>query len=97
MNHGQTHHFTNNQKRRAYPELVPTPAEQEATYQAALELVAIIDENLTRGVFHYRNKAGVLLTTLDEVIHAILDDNLLLPEKRGEAQRSWIPPRELAA
>lgn len=70
--------------------------EQEATYFAALELVARIDEDLTRGIRHYRTKAGVLLTTLDEVVRAILDDNLLLSEEQ-EAGIVWVTPQELAA
>jgi hypothetical protein len=82
---------------RKYPELVvaPTPAEREATYYAALELVAHIDEALTRGTRHYRNRAGELLTTLDEVVGAILSNNLLLPE--AEAEMMWMAPQELAA
>ena len=84
---------------RVYPELVKSSkmTEQEATYYAALELVAQIDENLTRGVRHYRDKAGVLLTTLDEVIRAILDDNLLLPDEEKETELMWVTPQELAA
>lgn len=80
---------------RVYPELVKPAkiSEREATYHAALELVARIDEDLTRGIRHYRTKAGVLLTTLDEVVRAILDDNLLAPE---EVER-WSAPQELAA
>lgn len=83
---------------RVYPELVKSSkmTEQEATYYAALELVARIDEDLTRGVRHYRNKAGTLLTSLDEVVQAILDDNLLLPEEE-EAGVVWVAPQELAA
>ncbi len=83
---------------RVYPELVKTSkmTEQEATYFAALELVARIDEDLTRGIRHYRTKAGVLLTTLDEVVRAILDDNLLLSEEQ-EAGIVWVTPQELAA
>lgn len=46
-------------------------------YYIILELVARIDEDLTRGVRHYRNKAGRLLTKLDEVVNAILNDDLL--------------------
>ncbi len=81
---------------RRYPELVKTSKmnEQEATYSAALELVARIDENLTRGICHYRTKAGQLLTTLDEVVRAILDDNLILAEEQ-EAEPVWR--QELAA
>lgn len=52
-------------------------AEQEATYYAALELVAQIDYDCVFGVRHWRNKAGVLLNTLDAVVRAILDDDLM--------------------
>jgi hypothetical protein len=83
---------------RTYPELIKksTISEQEATYRAALELVARIDEDLTRGVRHYRTKAGLLLTTLDEVVRAILDNNLLMPEEQ-ESEVLWVRPQELAA
>jgi DNA-binding ferritin-like protein len=93
INHNQRYANT-----RTYPELVKPSkaAEQEATYYAALELVAQIDEDLTRGVRHYRNKAGVLLTTLDEVVRAIIDNNLLIPEEQ-EADVVWMRPQELAA
>lgn len=70
--------------------------EQEETYYAALKLVAQIDEDLTRGVRHYRNRAGTLLTTLDEVVHAILADDLLL-EEEFEKDGLWYTPQELAA
>ena len=83
---------------RVYPELVKTAstAEREATYYAALKLVARIDEDLTRGTHHYRTKAGALLTTLDEVVRAILDDNLLLAEETSVGVK-WLTPQELAA
>lgn len=85
-------------KTRKYPELVKSAkvSEREATYNAALELVARIDEDLTRGIRHYRTKAGRLLTTLDEVVRAILEDNLLLAEEK-ENELMWTTPRELAA
>jgi hypothetical protein len=82
-----------------YPVVKPSKTkigEQEAAYQAALELVARIDEDLARGIRHYRTKAGILLTTLDEVIRAILEDNLLIPEEQ-ESGRRWTAPQELAA
>jgi hypothetical protein len=83
---------------RVYPELVKTTkaTEQEAAYHAALELVARIDEDLVRGIRHYRTQAGLLLTTLDEVVRAILEDNLLLSEEHDNGRR-WITPQELAA
>lgn len=55
--------------------------EREAAYQAALKLVARIDEELRQGIRHYRNRAGELLTTLDEVVRAILGNDLLMPEE----------------
>ena len=84
---------------RTYPELVvpTTISEPEATYQAALKLVARIDDDLTRGVRHYRNKAGKLLMTLDEVVRAILENDLLLDEEREKVDTVWLPPQELAA
>ena len=84
---------------RVYPELymAPTADEKEATYYAALELVAQIDEALTRGTRHYRNKAGELLTTLDEVVHAILGNDLQIPEMAEEPEVLWVHPQELAA
>jgi hypothetical protein len=83
---------------RTYPELVPTPAdEQERTYYAALKLVARIDEDLSKGIRHYRTKAGLLLTTLDEVIRAILDNDLLTDEGSRPGEPVWLAPQELAA
>jgi hypothetical protein len=86
----------NHNQQQPTPRLVKSSksSEQEATYNAALELVARIDEDLTRGVRHYRTKAGVLLTTLDEVVRAILDDNLLTSEEQSDTL--WVP-QELAA
>jgi hypothetical protein len=88
-----------NNNHRTYPELVVSHSvsEEEATYYAALKLVARIDEDLTKGTRHYRNKAGVLLTTLDEVVHAILNDDLLLSEEREKPEIVWVAPQELAA
>jgi hypothetical protein len=79
-------HIVNPNGRRPRPELVKSArsTEQDATYQAALELVAQIDEDLTRGTRHYRTRSGQLLTTLDEVVHAILADNLMLSEQQEE-------------
>jgi len=84
---------------RVYPELymAPTADEKEATYYAALELVAQIDEALTRGTRHYRNKAGELLTTLDEVVNAILSNDLYVPDREEEPEVLWVHPQELAA
>ncbi|MCB0167139.1 MAG: hypothetical protein KDI79_23120 [Anaerolineae bacterium] len=94
MKHAQVQ--TLNHRPRVYPELVkPTVVtEQDAAYHAALELVARIDDDLSRGIRHYRTKAGQLLTTLDEVIRAILADDLLVPE-RQESELLWT--QELAA
>jgi hypothetical protein len=50
--------------------------EQEKVYEAALKLVAQIDNDIKNGTRHYRTKSGELLFTLDEVVRAILDDNL---------------------
>lgn len=70
---------------RTKPTLIKSPAmtEREATYRVALALVGKIDDDLAHGTFHYRNRAGVLLETLPEVVNAILTDNLAInaPER----------------
>jgi len=43
---------------------------------AAVELVGVIDENLERGTRHYRGRGGKLLVSLEEVVRAILADEL---------------------
>lgn len=93
----QPQRVMNRAKKRRYPELVPTPEERQAGYYTALELVAMIDENLTRDIYHYRNRAGVLLETLDQVVHAILNDDLLLPIHQRESEPAWTHRQELAA
>lgn len=85
---------TTNGHYKTNPKLIK-PTEQEATYRAALELVARIDEDLSRGVGHYYTKSGVLLTTLNEVIRAILDNDLLWPDE--EEAEIWLRPEGLAA
>jgi hypothetical protein len=99
MAHPKKHTKIRSNNGRVYPELVMAPSanERETTYYAALELVAQIDEALTRGTRHYRNKAGELLTTLDEVVRAILANDLLLPEVEEKTERRWLQPQELAA
>jgi hypothetical protein len=47
-------------------------------YSVALNVVERIDALLDLRVQHYRNKAGQLLTTLDQVITAILNDDLII-------------------
>lgn len=68
------------------PKIVSRRSEQELVYQAALELVAAIDDHLAKGTKHYRAKSGELLRTLDQVVHAILSDNLMLDEDAGWQQ-----------
>ncbi|MFQ5612401.1 MAG: hypothetical protein ACE5H9_09735 [Anaerolineae bacterium] len=68
--------------------------EKEAAYRAALELIQHIDHNLTHGLRHYRTKAGRLLLHLDEVIEAILRDDLLLEPRPDPA---WEKVQDLVA
>ena len=101
MEHAQirkSNHNNRHNNNRTYPELVVShPAsENDAAYYAAVKLVASIDEDLAKGVRHYRNKAGVLLTRLDQVVHAIRNDDLLLPDAQEETEVMWLP-QELAA
>ena len=88
--------FNHRSNGRTRPELVVSRSnEKDATYNAALKLVAQIDEDLTKGIRHYRTKNGQLLTTLDQVVNAILEDNLLLPQVQQQAEAVWM--QELAA
>ncbi len=96
-----THTFRTNghANGHTYPELVISSKmdEQDESYYAALKLVARIDDDLAKGTRHYRTKAGVLLTTLDEVVRAILSDDLMTNEEAKAKGPIWIPPQELAA
>jgi len=88
--------FNHRNNGRTRPELVVSRThEKDATYNAALKLIAQIDEDLTKGIRHYRAKNGQLLTTLDQVVNAILEDNLLLPQVQQETEVVWM--QELAA
>ena len=57
------------------------PPTYRAAYAAALVLVAGIDEDLRRGTRHFRDRRGRLLATLDEVIRAILANELSQAEE----------------
>lgn len=46
-------------------------------YYNALALTYQISDHLENGNHHYWTKQGAHLTTLDEVVRAILEDNLL--------------------
>jgi hypothetical protein len=48
----------------------------EARYILSLRLVAWIEEALQNGTRHFRDRSGRLLQSLDEVVQAILSDNL---------------------
>lgn len=73
----------------------------DARYAAALKLVQVIDHNLRNGTQHYYDTQGRLLSTLDEVIHAMLSDSLA-PGKPAKHSRDakaaeWMPVAELVA
>jgi hypothetical protein len=51
-------------------------AGKDAAYHAALRLVRRIDSDLERGTGHYRTTDGLLLATLDQVVNAIIANNL---------------------
>ncbi len=50
--------------------------EPELAYQAALQLVRHIDQDLAQGRRHYRTRSGRLLVHLDQVVEAILRGEL---------------------
>lgn len=58
------------------------PTETELTFCAALELATTIDHHLHRGTKHYYSKGGRLLVELDEVVRAILEDQLATGETK---------------
>lgn len=59
-------------------------AHREAVFQRALAYVEAVDADLTSGRRHYRNRAGVLLNSLDQVVQAILDNDLAITESTFE-------------
>jgi hypothetical protein len=60
--------------------VLPVAGQKDAHFKSACLLAHLIDLTLESGRVHYRTKAGQLLTTLDEVINAILNLGLLEPE-----------------
>ena len=64
------------------PAQAPTAADREQCYQAALKLVERIESNLrcSRRCLYWRVSDKAQLTTVTEVVNAILSDDLLLPE-----------------
>ena len=74
------------------------PDDADARYALALKLVCTIDRNLQNGTHHYYDIQGRLLSTLDEVIHAMLTDSLA-PEKPVQQDRAleWAAVSELVA
>jgi hypothetical protein len=79
----------------------PHSDEADARYAAALKLVQTIDHNLQKGTRHYYDTQGRLLNTLDEVIHAMLADSLVLgkPDEhlQSNERMEWASVGELAA
>lgn len=70
-------------------------------YAAALALTKKIDDHLTVSTssghaghtssHHYWTKDGKLLTTLDQVVSAILDGSLLIKEDLNNEKRDTLP------
>jgi hypothetical protein len=79
----------------------PYSEDADARYAAALKLVQAIDHNLRNGTHHYYDTQGRLLSTLDEVIHAVLNDNLAVGKPvaypQGERSAEWVSVSELVA
>jgi hypothetical protein len=73
----------------------------DARYDAALRLVQAIDRDLQKGTRHYYDVSGKLLVSLDEVVQAILNDNLLVDRPprflRDQNLTSWPAVGELVA
>ncbi len=72
----------------------------DARYDAALNLVQAIDRDLQKGTRHYYDGRGHLLVSLDEVIQAILHDNLVVGRREKavpEVEPMCWPVGELVA
>ena len=73
----------------------------DARYAAALNLVQAIDRDLQKGTRHYYDGRGRLLVSLDEVIQAILKDNLVVGRRERVVPdvepMCWAPVGELVA
>ncbi len=82
-------------KRHTVPEH-PAGDDADVRYAAALKLVQTIDLNLQRGTHHYYDTRGRLLSTLDEVIQAMLTDSLALSQPADKTVE-WVLVGELAA
>lgn len=67
----------------SYPFIQATDEERELRYAAALKLVERIESNLrcSRRCLYWRISDKKQLTTVMEVVNAILSDDLLLPEE----------------
>lgn len=50
--------------------------QNECAYYQLFEALVALEADMERGLMHFRNRAGRLLTTVDEVVQAILNDDL---------------------
>lgn len=92
----------NGRSRRARAGHTPPILEDaDARYAAALRLVQTIDRDLQRGTRHYYDTCGKLLISLDEVIQAILADNLVVDKPvrlyEGQEAINWSTVGEFSA
>lgn len=59
-----------------YSSSLPVPSQKDALQKSALLLIEWIDTCLLYEVIHFRRSNGELLTTLDEVVNALLSQQL---------------------
>lgn len=78
-----------------------TVDDADARYDAALRLVQAIDRDLQKGTRHYYDASGKLLVSLDEVVQAILNDNLVVDRPprflQDQNRNHWRAVGELVA
>jgi hypothetical protein len=60
-------------------------------YQDIYSITLIISEHLERRTRHFRIRAGELLVTLEQVVRAILANDLLIREGTDEATNLYNP------
>jgi len=70
---------------------VGTEQKQDIDIDMILQVVQTIDIDLERGTRHYWNKNGELLTKLDQVINAIINDDLIILDEKCVIEQNGHP------
>ena len=55
---------------------------ENENYDLAVQFVVWVDAQLQKGTYHFRDRDGRLLTTLDQVIKAVLAERWPVPDEK---------------